>query len=268
MARRYGILQKKVEELESEVGNLLLLRNIQLDDDFDKAIKGKFIFARRLLSAEMQMVPPQHLHHIESRLSALEAAFLSWLRSSRSSDGVAVYASLACSCNCCSNADEEAEMGDDFGSLLDVSREEEDFFLGNRVEVDDEYGLETFSCKDFEEATLGAGAAAQEEEAMIIGEARAKKEDEKRCWSTGRKSLMCVLVFGVLLGVGVATAAVRFSGEGHSQVGEHAPVKPMSSSRSNGRLQRAMEKGSSDRLHVTYRMVKTKVYSSLDQKAR
>ncbi|PSR93339.1 hypothetical protein CEY00_Acc27951 [Actinidia chinensis var. chinensis] len=82
MTKRYAVLQKKLEELESSLALVFSLSpettacHHLLSDDFHK----RFLFLTNLLQAEIASHPskPRHLAHIAHRLTQLESAFCDW----------------------------------------------------------------------------------------------------------------------------------------------------------------------------------------------
>ncbi|KAF9622214.1 hypothetical protein IFM89_030072 [Coptis chinensis] len=81
MAKRYAVLQKKLEELELELKDAF---NFPIETPshqlLSENLDRRFGFFRSLLAAEMDSHPskPHHLHHIDQRLTELETAFQEW----------------------------------------------------------------------------------------------------------------------------------------------------------------------------------------------
>lgn len=81
MAKRYAILQKKLEELESQIHRVISLPpDTPCHQLLAEAIHQRFLFFSNLLSAETLLHPtkPHHLRHISQRLAQLQTAFSAW----------------------------------------------------------------------------------------------------------------------------------------------------------------------------------------------
>ncbi|KAA8539803.1 hypothetical protein F0562_026495 [Nyssa sinensis] len=81
MTKRYAILQKKLQELESELIQVFALpAETPCHHLLSDSIEQRFVFLKSLLSAEIASHPsnPHHLRHIAQRLTELETAFHDW----------------------------------------------------------------------------------------------------------------------------------------------------------------------------------------------
>lgn len=81
MTKKFGILQKKVKELESDVNQVVsLLPETPRHQRFSQEIQQRFLFVKNLLSAEIASRPrkPHHLQHLVQRLLELESTFQEW----------------------------------------------------------------------------------------------------------------------------------------------------------------------------------------------
>ncbi|KAF6152398.1 hypothetical protein GIB67_038021 [Kingdonia uniflora] len=179
MAKRYAILQKKLEELESDLKNVLTSetpRNTTLSE----SVERKFGFARSLLTAEMESHPnkPQHLNHIDQRLTELETAFRNWDNPGFSHfDHIDTASTCSCTESCLNEdfADEEEP--------LDV-----DFFVYNNLE----------------KTILGGVVTVEEDPVTAVIDYRSDREEWKeervtKCNGVLRRAMMFLMVLGALI---------------------------------------------------------------------
>ncbi|GLT57394.1 hypothetical protein SLA2020_303690 [Shorea laevis] len=115
MTKRYSILRKKLQELESTLTHVFSLpvttpcSQLVLEE-----IHQRFVFAKNLLSAEVASHPskPHHLQHLAQRLKELNHDFREW-ESLKASDFTHVDHDNASGCSCtesCLNDDGEASV--------------------------------------------------------------------------------------------------------------------------------------------------------------
>jgi hypothetical protein len=119
MTKRYSILRKKLQEVESELRHVFSLPvTTPCSELLLEEIHQKFVFAKNLLSAEVASHPskPHHLQHLEQRLTELERDFQEWVNFKASAfDHVEDDNASRCSCTeSCLNDDGEASS--DLGS--------------------------------------------------------------------------------------------------------------------------------------------------------
>lgn len=111
MTKRYGILRKKLEKLESDLHLLFtFLPESETHDILSHAIEQQLEFLNHLLAAEITSSPskPRHLYHIARRLSELETIFLHSQDGNNYNDRDVVS---VCSCSdSCLNDDGEAAV--------------------------------------------------------------------------------------------------------------------------------------------------------------
>lgn len=136
MTKRYSILQKKIQELESELNCVFSLAaqtqtHTPCPDAVLEDIHQKFVFVSNLLSAELASGPykPHHLYHIARRLSELERAFLGWDGFKTSALNFEDNAST-CSCSTESCLNDDGEASDDLGSPVNYEEDPERFSQG------------------------------------------------------------------------------------------------------------------------------------------
>ncbi|KAG5616622.1 hypothetical protein H5410_016446 [Solanum commersonii] len=120
MTKRYGILRKKLEKLESDLHLLFAFpSDSETHEILSHAIEQQLEFLNHLLAAEITSSPskPRHLYHIGRRLNELETVFD--LHSQQQLDGNNMNdhdAASVCSCSeSCINDDGEAAVERDFG---------------------------------------------------------------------------------------------------------------------------------------------------------
>ncbi|KAL3714058.1 hypothetical protein ACJRO7_006065 [Eucalyptus globulus] len=82
MTNRYFMLQRKLEDTESELKSAFSLAASETPSRqfLSECIRQRLLFLNNLLSAEFASDPkrPQHLSHVARRLADLEAAFHAW----------------------------------------------------------------------------------------------------------------------------------------------------------------------------------------------
>uniref|UniRef100_A0A3Q7GAL0 DUF7610 domain-containing protein n=1 Tax=Solanum lycopersicum TaxID=4081 RepID=A0A3Q7GAL0_SOLLC len=115
MTKRYGILRKKLEKLESDLHLLFTFPpDSATHEILSHAIEQQLEFLNHLLAAEITSSPskPRHLYHIGRRLNELETVFD--LHSQQQLDGNNMNdhdAASVCSCSqSCINDDGEAAV--------------------------------------------------------------------------------------------------------------------------------------------------------------
>ncbi|MCD7470410.1 hypothetical protein HAX54_010278 [Datura stramonium] len=117
MTKRYGILRKKLEKLESDLHLLFTFPpDTATHEILSRGIEQQLEFLNHLLAAEIASCPskPRHLRHITRRLHELETAFLHWDDYRNINDDHDAAASV-CSCSeSCLNEDREAAVERDF----------------------------------------------------------------------------------------------------------------------------------------------------------
>ncbi|KAM3340590.1 hypothetical protein BC332_07937 [Capsicum chinense] len=121
MTKRYGILRKKLDKLESNLHLLFTFSPATTTHDIlSHGIEQQLEFLNHLLAAEIASCPskPRHLHHIARRLNELETAFL---HSQQQLDGNFNDHDAASVCSCsesCLNDDGEAAVEHFFGDSI------------------------------------------------------------------------------------------------------------------------------------------------------
>ncbi|KAG1360837.1 hypothetical protein COCNU_09G003000 [Cocos nucifera] len=108
MARGNAAMQKKLAELESEIGRLLDQPSSYINDDIDGRVGSyqtarKISFVKNLLTAEMDSHTggrPEHLNHMAMRLSVLEKTFVNWVASGNGNGAVNKSSDTSASCSC------------------------------------------------------------------------------------------------------------------------------------------------------------------------
>ncbi|KAL5713119.1 hypothetical protein ACHQM5_015227 [Ranunculus cassubicifolius] len=122
MTKRYLVLQKKLEDIEIELREVLHLPpetpgHQLLSESLDR----RFGFVRSLLSAELESSPskPHHLYHIDQRLTELESTFREWdnFRTSSSANNFDAFSTCSCTESC---------LNDDGGEEDEEEEEERD----------------------------------------------------------------------------------------------------------------------------------------------
>uniref|UniRef100_M1B341 DUF7610 domain-containing protein n=1 Tax=Solanum tuberosum TaxID=4113 RepID=M1B341_SOLTU len=120
MTKRYGILRKKLEKLESDLHLLFTFPpDSATHEILSHAIEQQLEFLNHLLAAEITSSPskPRHLYHIGRRLNELETVFD--LHSQQQLDGNNMNdhdAASVCSCSeSCINDDGETAVERNFG---------------------------------------------------------------------------------------------------------------------------------------------------------
>ncbi|KAG6720986.1 hypothetical protein I3842_03G089800 [Carya illinoinensis] len=163
MTKRYSILQKKLQELESELNRVYSLAaqtQTPCPDAVLEDIHQKFVFVSNLLSAELASGPskPHHLYHIARRLSELERAFLVWDGRFKTSALNFDDNASTCSCSTESYLDDDGEASDNLGSPVYYEDDPERFsqvlqeekalveFGGGHVNHDDLLQAELLDC--------------------------------------------------------------------------------------------------------------------------
>ncbi|KAL6007889.1 hypothetical protein ACLOJK_033393 [Asimina triloba] len=215
MARKYGVLQKKIEELESiltKVFNDSMETTFPYNHLLSEAIDGKILFLRNLLSAETGSHPhnPHHLNHITQRLDLLETAFHEW-NESRSlpidifptTTTTTTTTPRACSCTSSCVNDNENETIDPDSPLHNQEEEEEPIFPfqftdGTSLEIPE-------TVEDMPPATATATATVA---------APNKEEEEERDEKWWR---FWVVAAALAVAMGVATASLMRRGGFYQQ---------------------------------------------------
>ncbi|KAK9292283.1 hypothetical protein L1049_020247 [Liquidambar formosana] len=115
MTKRYAILQKKLQELESELNQVFTFpAENPCHQLLSEGIDQRFVFLNNLLSAEIASHPkkPHHLEHIAHRLVELETAFHDWddFRTS-AIDHIDTISTCSCTESCLNDDDGEGSDG-------------------------------------------------------------------------------------------------------------------------------------------------------------
>lgn len=142
MTKRYGILRKKLEKLESDIHLLFTFPpNTETHEILYHGIEQQLEFLNHLLAAEITSSPskPRHLYHIARRLSELETAFIHSQQQSHGNMNDHDAASV-CSCNeSCLNDDGEAAVERDFDvSMVNYDVPEDSPVVDNIIKGVDE----------------------------------------------------------------------------------------------------------------------------------
>ncbi|KAF8008672.1 hypothetical protein BT93_K2361 [Corymbia citriodora subsp. variegata] len=115
MTKRYFMLQRKLEDTESELKTVFSLPASETPSRqfLSECIRQRLLFLNNLLSAEFASNPkqPQHLCHVARRLTDLEATFRAW-DNDEDEAGPAEDASV-CSCTESCLRDDGSEGGED-----------------------------------------------------------------------------------------------------------------------------------------------------------
>ncbi|PIA44340.1 hypothetical protein AQUCO_01700145v1 [Aquilegia coerulea] len=116
MTKRYAVIQKKLEELESELNDVVNLPTETTSHQLlSENINQKFSFLRNLLAAEIESHPskPHHLHHMDQRLTELETEFHEWDNFRTFSPTNHIDTASTCSCTeSCLNDDGDEDITD------------------------------------------------------------------------------------------------------------------------------------------------------------
>ncbi|KAJ8552796.1 hypothetical protein K7X08_020189 [Anisodus acutangulus] len=157
MTKRYGILRKKLEKLETDLNLLFSFPpDTATHEILSHGIEQQLEFLNHLLAAEIASSPskPRHLKHIGRRLNELETAFRHWddyhSQQQQSAGNINEDAASVCSCSeSCLNDDGEAAVERDFeGSTVNYDVPEGDSPV---VEMEDIKGVEEDEEVDGEE---------------------------------------------------------------------------------------------------------------------
>jgi hypothetical protein len=129
MTKRYSILRKKLQEVESVLSHVFSLPvTTPCSDLLLEEIRQRFVFVKSLLSAEVASHPskPHHLQHLSQRLEELERDFRAW-ESFRASGFDRADHDNASGCSCTESClNDDGEASGDLGSP--VYEEEPDRF--------------------------------------------------------------------------------------------------------------------------------------------
>ncbi|OIT31044.1 hypothetical protein A4A49_12933 [Nicotiana attenuata] len=193
MTKRYAILRKKLQKLESDLNLLFTFSpDTATHEILSHDIEQQLVFLNHLLAAEIASCPskPRHLHHIARRLDEVETAFRHW-DDYHSQQSAAVHGNInddvasVCSCSeSCLNDDGEAAVADLSSPVNYDVPEEEDFPAGEMAEV----------------------KGVEEEDAVEID------GEEKGIWGNNIGRYIGILGCGMMIGaVCMGVVMVRFS---------------------------------------------------------
>ncbi|THG14250.1 hypothetical protein TEA_009233 [Camellia sinensis var. sinensis] len=188
MAKGYAILQRKLEQLESDLLQVLSLPpETPCHQLLSEGIKQRFVFFTNLLSTELSSASssPSHssktnyqLRHIANRLSQFESAFRDWDHHQISSLAAPASAET-CSCTeSCVNDDGDmgsTELGDQAFYEDDYDDDDNDDY----VEVFEEPVVE-------EKATMTMAMAMATESVGVERDVKKEEEKEGRVWGWSR----------------------------------------------------------------------------------
>ncbi|KAL7253816.1 hypothetical protein ACSBR1_008205 [Camellia fascicularis] len=199
MAKRYAILQRKLEQLESDLLQVLSLPpETPCHQLLSEGIKQRFIFFTNLLSTELASASaspsPSHssksnyqLRHLANRLSQFESAFRDWDHHQISSLTAPATAET-CSCT-------ESCVNDD-GDLGSTELGDQAFYEDFYDDENDGY-VEVFEEPVVEEKATMAMAMAME---SVGVERDVKREEEKEGRVWGWRRYCGVMGGGVVVG--------------------------------------------------------------------
>ncbi|KAF3433141.1 hypothetical protein FNV43_RR24243 [Rhamnella rubrinervis] len=212
MTKRYSILQKKLQELDSQLVNICSLQadppitHRLLAQDFEQ----RLVFLQNLLSAEIASHPtkPHHLNHMSRRLQYIESTFRDW----DSTGPTALHhVDNASTCSCtesCLNDDGEVLSPDDddgLGSPVDSQGN----FLEDRALV--EYSMGSVENKAV--PVLEFSRCLVEEVDKGKGERVTRKEFEAGSTRVGGALLCGAVTTGMVLGIALTSLCMLlFSG--------------------------------------------------------
>ncbi|KAI6672234.1 hypothetical protein NL676_000140 [Syzygium grande] len=121
MTKRYFMLQRKLEDTESELRSVFSLPASATPSRqfLSQCIRQRLLFLNNLLSAEFASDPkqPQHLRHVARRLANLEAAFHAWdqdeAEAGREDEADCAEDASVCSCTESCLRDNDDDGGED-----------------------------------------------------------------------------------------------------------------------------------------------------------
>ncbi|KAF5197283.1 hypothetical protein FRX31_013131 [Thalictrum thalictroides] len=119
MTKRYAVIQKKLEQLESELKDVINFpaETTPFHQLVSESVERRFSFLRSFLTAEIETHPskPHHLYHMDQRLAELETAFHEWDNFTTFSPTNHIDTASTCSCT-------ESCLNDDVGEdITDMS---------------------------------------------------------------------------------------------------------------------------------------------------
>lgn len=213
MTERYSILQKKLQELESELHHHVSIPDKNpIPEDVLEAFQNRFLFVKNLLRAEIKSHPsnPRYLHHIAGRLAELERDFEVWDGDKTSAMNRDDNASTCACTESCLNDDGEASV--ELGSPV-YEDEPERLSQGDLVE---EKALVEFCARPKQENLLQKEVLdsnlyeEKAKEEVSVGFERNVKGEQRR---VGIGSLCGAMASGLVLGMALTGYAMgRLSG--------------------------------------------------------
>ncbi|OVA16117.1 hypothetical protein BVC80_8145g2 [Macleaya cordata] len=203
MRKAYVVLQKKLKELEAELNVVLSLpAETPCHELLSEGIDRRLLFLRNLLSAEIESHPyskPQHLHHIDLRLTRLETIFRDWdtiKTTATSSSPTSQIDDNASMCSCTkttSYLDEEDQFfgSSDIGSP--VYEDEPEIISEEQVQVEEKMVPPT-------------------PQPLVFNEAQGEKkgDERRRVWICKSASRLVIFALVICLGALMATSFSEF----------------------------------------------------------
>lgn len=218
MTKSYSILQKKLQELDSQ---LVIICSLQADppiihqllaQDFEQ----RLVFLKNLLSAEIASHPtkPHHLNHMSHRLDYIESTFRDW---DTTGPTALHHLDNASSCSCtesCLNDDGEVLPPDDHDLGSPVNSEG---FLGDKALVEYNRGLvetKEVPALEFSRCLVEEVDKGKDERVMVeIDEKVVRKEFQAGSTRVGGGLLCGAVTTGMVLGMALMSLCmVLFSG--------------------------------------------------------